>query len=347
MLNRLSVWQKWARAALFGSLVLVAHVAAAQSISIDNEAGSSFKGTKRVAIAQFGVEFYTQLTAVGRSGGNTARQVSTLHGVTEPAMQAVVDKLYAETVAKLKEAGFDVVDQALLTADPQYQALVTAYGKPSPYLVHDSQGLGDGEHLSKVFAPTGMSAFYASAGSSGGYLRANMQDRLNSQNYGIASKEAEIAKRLDATLLKFSFLANYGVTKASKNGLLANFANIAGRVSLETAPVLMSHDTQVQFVDANGARVFGNIKRSGQTGAFYLDKPVQAENIFTSAEVTSDDTQKSDGAKNAMFSLFGSKNAVKNQTVEVSATDPVFSAAYAKLLASADDALIAALKNGR
>lgn len=327
--------------------LLVSATVWGQSVSIDSEAGDAFKGSKRVAIAQFGVECYTQLTAVGRSGGNTAVQVSKLSGVSEAAMQNLADAMYAETVSKLKAAGFEVVDQALLAADPQYQALITSYGKPSPYVVHDSQGLGNGEHLSSVFAPKGMSALYASAGSGGGYLRANMQDRLNSQNYGIGSKEAEIAKRLDATLIKFSFLANYGITKVSKNGLLANFANIAGRASLETSPVLMANDTQVQFVTPLGPRMFGNVKRSGQSGAFYLDKPMQGQNIFQLAETTTADSKKSDIVSNALFGMFSAKAAESNQVLEVTTNDPAYTSAYASLITTAIDSLVTALQQAR
>lgn len=51
-------------------LLAAAPMASAQ-VSMSDEAGGAFRGTKKVAIAQFGVEFYTQLMAVGRSGGNT------------------------------------------------------------------------------------------------------------------------------------------------------------------------------------------------------------------------------------------------------------------------------------
>ena len=316
-----------------------------QTVSIDNEAGSSFKAAKRVAISQFGVEFYTQVVGIGRSGGNTASQTTVLVGPSDATMQTLVDTLYKQTVNKLKTAGFEVVDEAVLAGDAQYQELVKAYGKASPYIVHDSQGPGDAEQLSKVFAPAGMPAFYASAGSSGGYIRADMSDRLDSQNYGTGTREADIAKRLDATLLKFSFLANYGTTTASKGGLLANFANTSAKVAFEPALVLMAFETQIQFVNADGPRAFGNVKRSGQSGAFYLSQPLKGENIFETAETTSADVKKEDALKNAIFSILGGgKNAVKTQALEVRTDEKLFATEYTKLLSTASDALINALK---
>lgn len=325
-------------------VLFLATQSASAQVSIDNEAGSSFKGTKRVAIAQFGIEYYTQLMAVGRSGGNTVRQSSKLSGVSDGAMQAMADRLYTDTVTRLKEAGFEVVEQSQLAADSGYQELVTKYAKPSGREMRDSQGLGDGEHLTHIFAPAGMMAFYASAGSSGGFLRGNMGDRLDSQNYGIAMREAEVAKRLNATLLKFNFLANYGVVKSSKNGFIANFTNIAARTALETAVVLHSHDTQVQWVDAGGARMFGNVKRSGATGAFYLEQPLIGENVFTVADITADASKSNDNVANAISGLFGSKKSQKSQALQIESDDLRYSAAFTKVLDQADIALIAALK---
>lgn len=325
---------------------LLSPVAANAQVSINDEAGSSFKGTKRVAIAQFGIEYYSQLTVVGRSGGNTATQVSSLAGVSDQAMQAMVDQLYKDTVDKLKGAGFDVVDQAEVTVDPGYQALVASYAKPSPMVMRDSQGIASGEHISKVFAPAGMMAFFATGGSSGP-LRGNMGDRINSQNYGVASREAEIAKRLNATLLKFNYLANYGLISASKNGFLAVYTNASAKVALETAAVLQPYDTQVQWVDASGARAFGNVRRSGATGAFYLDKPLKGGEAFTVTDNTNADTKKDDNIANAMFGLFANKKSVKNQTLLVTTTDQDYTSAFTPVLASATDALIASLKNAR
>ena len=212
-------------------LLLASTHSFAEAVSIDDEAGSNFKAAKRVVISQFGVEFYTQFANVGRSGGNTASQVLALQGVSDATMQALTDKIYVEAQAKLKEAGFEVLDYSQLAADAKYQDLVKAYGKTSPYVVHDSLSVGGFEHLSKLFAPTGRAAFY----STGAPQRGNMSDKLDAQNQGIAGKEAEIAKRLDVTFLKFNFLANYAITKATKNGFLGNFAGTAARVSAETA----------------------------------------------------------------------------------------------------------------
>lgn len=342
MLSYRSVWMLAKAASIF---FLLAASSFSQTVSIANEAGSSFKAAKRVVISQFGVEFYTQFVGIGRSGGNTATQTTVLSGVSDITMQTLVDKLYNETITKLKAAGFDILDPDVLKVDAQYQGLVKDYGKTSPYVVHDSQGLGGVEQLSKLVAPSGMPAFYASGGSSGGYVRANMSDRLDSQNYGIGTREADIARRLDATLLKFNFLANYGTTKASKNGLLATFANTAARVSIEPGAVLMPFETQLQFVNADGPRMFGNVKRAGQSGAFYLDQPLAGDNVFQITDTTSADAKSDDNVKNAIFGLLGGgKNAVKTQVLEVKTDDTSYATAYSRLLTAADDALIRALK---
>lgn len=328
------------RSVLTAALLVASTHSFAESISIDDEAGSNFKAAKRVVISQFGVEFYTQFANVGRSGGNTASQVLALQGVSDAAMQSVADKLYGEAQAKLKEAGFEVLDYSQLAADAKYQDLMKAYGKPSPYVVHDSVSVGNFEHLSKVFAPTGRPAFY----STGAPQRGNMSDKLDAQNQGIAGKEAEIAKRLDVTFLKFNFLANYAVTKASKNGFLANFAGTAARVSAETGTVIMANDTQIQFVNADAPRIFGNIKRPGQSGAFYLKEPIVGDNIFQLTDTTPAETKSGDTISNAISGLFGTKTSVKTAALEVKTDDKAFVDGYGKVLSAANEALIKSLK---
>lgn len=317
-----------------------------QTISIDNEAGSAFKTPKRVVISQFGVEFYTQYFVRGQSGKNVATQLTKLVGVSQPAMQSLVDNVYGEAVTKLKEAGFEVLDYAVLATDPEYQSLMKDVGKTSPYVVRDSV-MTEGEHLSQVMAPAGMSAFYASGGSSGGKItgnRANMSDRIDSQNYKTGQRESEIAKRLDATLLKFNFLANYGSAKASENGFLGAFTQSAARVAIEAGAVLVPFETQIQFVNAEGPRIFGNIKRSGQSGAFYLDKPMQGDKTFELADVTTSESKSGDAISNAITGLFGGGGGRKNQALDVKADDKVYVAAFSKLLSTANEALIKSLK---
>lgn len=329
------------RSFLAAVLLLASTHSFAEGVSIDDEAGSNFKAAKRVVISQFGVEFYTQYGNVGRSGGNTVSQLLTLQGVSDATMQALTDKLYAETQVKLKEAGFEVMDYAQLAADAKYQDLVKSYGKASPYVVHDSLPAGGLEHLSKLFAPTGRQAFY----STGAPQRGNMSDKLDAQNQGIGAKEAEIAKRLDVTFLKFNFLANYVIAKATKNGFLGNFAQTAARASAETATIIMANDTQVQFVNADGPRIFGNVKRPGQSGAFYLKEPLQGDDVFKLTETTPPETKSNDAIGNAISSLFGAKQATKTTTYDVKASDDkAFADAYAKVLSTANEALIKSLK---
>lgn len=93
--------------------------------------------------------------------------------------------------------------------------------------------------------------------------------------------------------------------------------------------------------------MFGNIRRAGATGAFYLDKPLKGENIFSAADATGADSKKDDSRANALFSLFGGKNAVKTQALEVSTTDEQYRAAFGALLDTTAEAMVGALKGAR
>ncbi len=281
--------------------------------SIGDDKASAFKGSPKVAIAEFGVEFYTQLHAEGRQGGAAAMVTTELQGVSDADFQAITDQAYADTLAALKSAGIEVLDQAALNADAGYQALAEKYGAPSPYTFTDSSVVKAKPMVSKVFAPAGMKAFLST--STG---RGDFGQRLDSQNQGRGTKEGELAKSLGATLLHVHYLVGFGLPSASKNNAL--WGGSTARAGIAMGNVLFAEDTEWQFVTAAGMRTFTNSHRPRHTGALYLDKPFMAEkNIFAVQDTTGSAEKKSDGVMNAMGSLlggFGQKTKLSDATPE-------------------------------
>jgi len=86
--------------------------------------GSEFKGAKKVAISVFNVAFpnenkyvaTTRGTSVLGAYGTSARasMSTTMKGVDQATQQRITDKAYALFVEQLREAGYEVVDQAEL-----------------------------------------------------------------------------------------------------------------------------------------------------------------------------------------------------------------------------------------
>lgn len=310
---------------------------------VDEDKVSAIKGHQKLVIAEFGVEFFTQLHATGHGGsGSRAAMTATLTGVSDDTFRAITRQAYTDTVASLQQAGFDVVDAAALRAHPKYQELEQKYGSESPFVLSDEK-LTDGEpSISKTFAPDGMKAFFSSS-----LFRGNFSQRTDVQNQGRGDKEGDIAKALGVTLLHVHYLASFGTVNGSKNNAwLAGAAK--ARASFSAEPLLFPLDTEFQFVTEAGKRTFSNSPRLRHSGAVYLDKPlIAADNIFTMQDTTSGSTKKSDAIGNAFASLLGVGGEKRRNSEVQPRSEEAFKATYTALIQDAAGSLSQALAAGR
>lgn len=330
--------------AAFGlALGLLCTATAQAAAKIDGDSAKAIKGTTKVAIAEFGVEFYTQMHGQGQAGGAVASVTAELAGVSDATMQAITDQAYAETLAALQAAGFEVLDQATLLAAPGYQELAEKYGAASPYTLTDDSFGQRAPSLSKIFAPAGMKAFFSSS-----VLRGDMRQRIDVQNQGRGHKEGELAKSLGVTLLHVHYLAAFGIVSGTKNGFLAGIAGKA-RAAIEPQPLLYPEETEIQFVTEAGERVFTNSKRPRHSGAVYLDAPlIAATNIYTSHETTPAETKRGNAVFNAVGGLLGSSAREKTKTSEVAAeSEEAYRNTYQALICEATTAMVGALAAAR
>lgn len=317
--------------------------------SLGDDKVSAFKGSQKVAIAEFGVEFYTQLSAeVHKNSGASARFFTTLQGVGDEDFKAVTEKAYADAVAALKAAGFEVLDPATLAADPGYQALAQKYGAPSPYTFTDSSFVKSEPNVSLIYAPAGMPAFFSSS-----LIRGDFGQRTAAQNQGRGAKEGEVAKALGATLLHIHYLIGFGQPYADKNNAL--FSSSWAHAGAEFGNTLFPDDSEWQFVTADGARTFTTSKRPRHSGALYLDQPLRsaAGNIFSTQDATTGSDKKSDAGVelgSALSRLAGFGGGMAQKTQRTGATPPSAEAWRAdvdQLLASATAAFSQALAAAR
>jgi hypothetical protein len=311
--------------------------------SVGDDKASAIKGHQKVVIAEFGVEFYTQLHSEGRGGsGSNAQVTAVLNGVSDDTMHAVTQQAYTDTIASLQKAGFEVVDPATLKDNPKFPELEKKYGAPSPYTFTDDSFFEGQPTISKVFAPEGMQAFLSTS-----VGRGNFSQRTDSQNQGRGDKEGELAKELDVTLLHVHYLASFGTVAASKNNPWLGGAAKA-RASFEAQPVLFPEDTEFQFVTDAGKRTFTNSKRPRHTGAVYLKEPLIASaNIFNLQDNTPAETKKSDMIGNAIGGLLG-VGGQKRKALEVQpASEEAFKTGYQVLILDAADSMSQALAAGR
>lgn len=106
------------------------------------------------------------------NAGKVQKKVSSIYylkGLTEEQMQSMADSICNDAEARLKAAGYEVVDRAALTANPAY-AKMTANGKKSPYEFKVGKNT-----TYKVFAANGASVFNMAYLGAGGGLKMAMQ----------------------------------------------------------------------------------------------------------------------------------------------------------------------------
>ncbi|PTU33213.1 hypothetical protein CJD38_03680 [Stenotrophobium rhamnosiphilum] len=293
----------------------------AATADVGDDKASAIKGVQKVAIAEFGVEFYTQMGGGSNQSGTSAFMTSSLRGVADSDFQTIADQAYADTVAALKEAGFEVVDPAVLTANSGYQELVQKYGNEAPYSISDSTfGKGD-PWLSKIFTSQGLKAFYSGSNKTN---RGTFGQRFDSQNQKRGSIEGDVAKSLGATLLHVHYIVGFATIKDHGHKVL--FSTGSAKVKSEWGTNLSAQDTEWQFVTDSGARTFTTSTRPRHSGAVYLDSALQSdESIYTGTETTSGEQKRSDGVANAVSMTMGlllgnsSIDSTKKKTYDVTA----------------------------
>ncbi|WP_293392900.1 hypothetical protein [Nevskia sp.] len=334
------IWKQGA-GLMLGLLAMTA--SAAPDVGTDNV--GAVQGAKRVAIAEFGVEFYTQIYAQDRAnsgGGSTAMVTATLDGVSDATLQAITDKAYADTVAALQAAGYEVVDPATLAANEIWQGQLAKYGLESPYTFSDSSFGEKNPQISKIFAPAGMKAFFSSSKG-----RGSLGQRVDSQNQGRGAKAGEIAKALDASLLHIHYLASFGLTSKPKRGW-GLILGTKSRASIQSAPVLLPEETEWQINGPAGARTFTTSHRARFGGAIYLDDPEIAEtDIFTMSESTTAAEKKGDNITNALGILFGSGTQKTKSFVSKPESEDAYKATFDKLIGETTAAFLQVLGSAR
>jgi hypothetical protein len=227
---------------------------AGKLVSVSSDA--YVKGTQRVAVTQFAVQFVTSDNVTGKTssfggGGASATGVYKLVGVGQAEFQAVVDAAHAAFVKDLAAAGFDVVPHAEVAASATWRKLV-ADGKPAP--------LRNDDHV--VVAPPGMGLYGMSlAGPAtattggGGMMGALSSFRGVTSTFGQIGESNALQKELGgAALLEVSLRVHFAELTNDNRGFLGRMAasaSVSGKVlpsvrqarmSLHKEPAIVSLD---------------------------------------------------------------------------------------------------------
>ena len=190
--------------------------AAIEPIQVKNTNGDQIKGMQRVAISVFNVAFpddyHLKVTSNGSAGSFITHRSSELDtklvGMDLATRQRITDAAYADFVAELKAAGFDVVDQA---------ALVAAAPEISTW-----ESLPSGTHgrFGTYVAPTGMSVHMMPGDAASQRATSGMFGSLNlvvslagtTQAY---KRSAYVARDANSYVLAVSMVVDYAVYSSS------------------------------------------------------------------------------------------------------------------------------------
>jgi hypothetical protein len=138
-------------------------------IAPNKAVGKTMKDVSKIAITSCNVMFaYESNASAGTQGGlfseaggvtraeATVNAEYTLHGMDEPAMQALAAEICQEAEAQVKAAGFEVVPADVLAANEDYQG-IHANAKPVPY-EYKAGGKGTKSRY-LVYAPPGQGVY--------------------------------------------------------------------------------------------------------------------------------------------------------------------------------------------
>lgn len=209
------------------------------------------KGTKRVAITGFDVEFVTKGSASANSmkmssGNRVSTNMSvTLVGVTEPDFQGIVDQLYSDFLRDVNAVGIEVVPTSTLMESENYKKMASS-GSAAPL-----KKSGGGE-MSTVFTSEKRAVIGDSLRGKGllGAF-AGMSTTSELITGGLA-----LQKEFDATLVNVHIVVNF-VNMSSSNSRfgssLSGTATVAGKVNPAVVPgttqlSLQGGGTNAQFV---------------------------------------------------------------------------------------------------
>ena len=194
---------------------------AIEPISIVNSNGSQIKGMTRVGITVFNVAFPDEFTMQAKSHGvshglvmdtfrsDTSKVHTQLTGVDLATRQQIADAAYADFVAELKAAGFEVVDGPALAAAAPELAKWTS-------LPNGSTG-----RFGTYVAPTGMAVLPMPGDkaqrATNGFMGQQMLAFRTLDRTQAYQRSAYVAHDANVTAIAVTMVIDYGVYSSSGN----------------------------------------------------------------------------------------------------------------------------------
>jgi hypothetical protein len=196
---------------------------------VDSENPKVARGTKRVVIPYFQVEFAQQSSAKNNNGYDHHQVIVTMTGVAAARFQAITNDFYDAVVSDLKAAGVDVVPIEQMNATPEFKELSSHGFKDSPDTVEHQ------DNISKFYAPHGMQVYYLPADERFAGIANNkkstglaagissfagvMTSTYGGAAYKFVPQEVALAKAIDAKVLRVRVVVDFADVEAVNDGV--------------------------------------------------------------------------------------------------------------------------------
>lgn len=241
---------------------------------VEAESPKAIRGTKRVVIPYFQIEFVQQ-SAASRTAGKES--TATLTGVTANQFQAITNDFYDAVVSELKASGIDVVPTEQMVTTAEFKTLSSHGFKPSPDTVEHQ------DNISKFYAPHGMQVYYlpgderfagVATGKKSKGLGAGlsafagvMKGTYGGEAYKYVEEEVALSKALGAEVLRARVVVDFADVEATGSG---------SNEQVKTA-IRISFAAKDSFYRFNGAE--------GE-GGFFLKQPLISGDGFAEKKDT-------------------------------------------------------------
>lgn len=209
--------------------------------TLDWSNSAAFKGVRRVVVPEFSIEFLQGNAAGSSAGKASVAQQWRLEGVGPAEFQAITDAAYAQLLATLQAAGFDVVGAQTMRAHPAF-AKMQAQGKPSGHATGAGLAMAPAGML---VMPLGTVGQRSDGGALGGALKTLQTFSAVSSAISGGFDTQEMARGLDATVLQLHLAVDFSQVGA-KRGLLQRMSGKA-EVSGKAQPSIAA-GAQVRFM---------------------------------------------------------------------------------------------------
>lgn len=320
--------------------------------------------SRRIAIASFGVEFQTKLLHSASRFGSTSSSTTILNltGVTPTTMQAVTNSQYQKLISDLQAAGYEIVPQAELEKNAIYQKIVkNAAATPVEISFQDPTSKSFSNSKAVVYAPTGLKYYAPSTEEAGtrlstlgkafGDIGANF-----TRGGSLPDVERDLAKELNASLLKVYYVVGFGQAKASVTD--SSSSTWHGSKASTGIEIIGKGETHFSFRNPSGSNIhmtMAQVKPPMDGHAFvrleeYVNAglPFLAEDVYNSTS-TSNKVGNALSQTLSIVGALGGINAGSANTQEFTAPadDALYGQSVGKQLDAVQAMLLYRLKQGK